>query len=93
MLPLIISFLNLYNCSRSCDMTTCPQSNSRELVAILGKMSGCVEQAAGCCEPQLVVMDLRSYTVTLGNRAKGGGSECAGQLSCGSLVTATVHTS
>ena len=28
--------------------------------------------------PRLVVMDLRSYTATLGNRAKGGGSECTG---------------
>ena len=30
--------------------------------------------------PQLTVMDLRSYTATLGNRAKGGGSECTGKL-------------
>ncbi len=29
--------------------------------------------------PQLVVMDLRSYAATLGNRAKGGGSECVGK--------------
>ena len=29
--------------------------------------------------PQLVVIDLRSYAVTLGNRAKGGGSECVGE--------------
>ena len=28
--------------------------------------------------PRLVVMDLRSYAATLGNRAKGGGSECTG---------------
>ena len=27
---------------------------------------------------RLIVMDLRSYTATLGNRAKGGGSECTG---------------
>lgn len=30
------------------------------------------------CGPKLIVMDLRSYTATLGNRAKGGGSECTG---------------
>ena len=28
--------------------------------------------------PRLVVLDLRSYAATLGNRAKGGGSECTG---------------
>jgi len=29
--------------------------------------------------PQMVVIDLRSYAVTLANRAKGGGSECVGE--------------
>ena len=29
--------------------------------------------------PKLKVFDLRSYTAALGNRAKGGGCECAGQ--------------
>ena len=28
--------------------------------------------------PELLVMDLRSYTAVLGNRAKGGGCECSG---------------
>ena len=29
--------------------------------------------------PDLLVMDLRSYTAALGNRAKGGGCECTGE--------------
>ena len=29
--------------------------------------------------PELLVMDLRSYTAVLGNRAKGGGCECQGE--------------
>ena len=29
--------------------------------------------------PELLVMDLRSYTASLGNRAKGGGCECTGE--------------
>lgn len=29
--------------------------------------------------PELLVMDLRSYTAALGNRAKGGGCECTGE--------------
>ena len=29
--------------------------------------------------PKLLVMDLRSYTAALGNRAKGGGCECQGE--------------
>ena len=28
--------------------------------------------------PELLVIDLRSYTAALGNRAKGGGCECTG---------------
>ena len=30
--------------------------------------------------PELLVMDLRSYTAVLGNRAKGGGCECTGEV-------------
>ena len=29
--------------------------------------------------PSLLVMDLRSYTAALGNKAKGGGYECKGK--------------
>jgi len=29
--------------------------------------------------PKLLVMDLRSYTAALANRAKGGGFECSGK--------------
>ena len=30
--------------------------------------------------PKLKVFDLRSYAAALGNRAKGGGCECTGEL-------------
>ena len=42
--------------------------------------------------PRLVVMDLRSYTATLGNRAKGGGSECTGQSSGSTHTSTHEHT-
>ena len=35
--------------------------------------------------PKLLVMDLRSYTAALGNRAKGGGCECQGEMVCSVL--------
>lgn len=35
---------------------------------------------AGQYTPRLIVLDLRSYTATLANRAKGGGSECTGMI-------------
>ena len=43
--------------------------------------------------PKLLVMDLRSYTAALGNRAKGGGCECQGEMVCSVLEIDLVHSS
>ena len=46
---------------------------------------GRVEEERGNI-PKLLVMDLRSYTAALGNRAKGGGFECHGKRTNGTSM-------
>ena len=53
---------------------------SRSQYALQDMVQACPElqdERRAC--PALLVMDLRSYTAALGNRAKGGGCECTGK--------------
>lgn len=71
--------------SESCTMTFTDVS-SAPIMETMHREVGEIEATAnGACpgvhaEPSvLLVMDLRTYTATLGNRAKGGGCECSGE--------------